>query len=124
MSAELLRLPLSWVANKEEAIVLHELVLDFSLGCLVNVFLVESHNATCNSLPDCVDLGDVTSTADLYADINLGEFLLANKEDWLKNLGPHDFRLDKVEGDTVNTDHPFAHSNSCNGDRVFLLTER
>jgi hypothetical protein len=56
MAAKLLRLPLAWVAHKQQAVVLHELVLDFPLRGLIDILLVKRHDPSCNRLSNRVDL--------------------------------------------------------------------
>lgn len=52
----------------------------------VNVFLVVGDDRFGDGLPDCVDLRSVSTAGDPDADVDLGEFIEANDEEWFINL--------------------------------------
>lgn len=67
-----------------------------------------------------VDLGGLTTTLDTDANIHVGEALLAEEEDGLEKLEAQHLGLDKVEGDTVDTDHALAGLAVGDGSGGFL----
>lgn len=87
MSTELLRLRTARVSHQQLPVVLQHQVLDFSLGCLVHIFLIEGYNSSCDCLANGVDLAHATTTLNFHANVDLAEFLLADEQHRLHDLG-------------------------------------
>jgi hypothetical protein len=83
--------------DEEGAVVRDELVLDLLLGGLVDVLLVVGDDGLADRLADGVNLGDVATTADADADVDVGETGLAEEEDRLVHLDAEDLRLEELE---------------------------
>lgn len=64
----------------------------------------------------------MTTSLDTNADIQISEALLSEDKDWLEDLQTENLRLDKVEGDTVYTDHALAGLAVGNGGGGLLAT--
>lgn len=60
------------------------------------------------SLTDGIDLGDVTTTGDLEADVDLGELVGTEEKDGLVELGPEDLGGVELKGNTVDLDEALA----------------
>lgn len=60
------------------------------------------------SLTDGIDLGDVTTTGDLEADVDLGELVDTEEKDGLVELGPEDLGGVELKGNTVDLDEALA----------------
>ena len=88
MTTELFGFCATGVLNEEFSVVFQEQILNLALGCLIDVLLVESYDSSDNCLTDCVDLGDVSSTLDLYSNINFAKFLLSDEQYRFHDLGP------------------------------------
>lgn len=71
-------------------------------------------------LADSIDLRSVTTTLDTDADINVGEALLAQDEDRLKDLQAEDLGLDQLQGNTINTNQTLASLAMSDGSGGFL----
>ncbi len=52
----------------------------------INIFLVVGDDGLGDSLSDCVDLRGVSTARDPDTDVNLGEFVEANDEEWFVDL--------------------------------------
>ena len=83
--------------DEEGAVVRDELVLDLLLRGLVDVLLVVGDDGLADRLADGVNLGDVATTADADADVDVGETGLAEEEDRLVDLDAEDLRLEELE---------------------------
>lgn len=63
---------------------------------LIDEFLVVCNEGLGDGLTDGINLGDVSTTGDSDADIDVGELLEADDEEWLVDLESQDLWLDKV----------------------------
>ncbi len=68
-------------------------------------------------------MGDLTTTLDLDADVNVGETLLAQKQDWLLDLGAESVWLDELEWRSVDLEETVAFLGVGKGDGGLLATE-
>ena len=91
------------VGNQERAVVLHQQLLDFLLGGLVNVLLVVGDNGFCNGLADGVQLRDLAAARDAHADVEDGG-LVADDAQGLHDLVVQDLRLHQGQGRPVELD--------------------
>jgi hypothetical protein len=85
-TSKLLWLRASWVGNKEGTVVCDESSLQLILGVLIDVLLVVGDKRLCNSLTDGVDLGSVATTGNTDADIDVGELIETDNQEWLVKL--------------------------------------
>ena len=60
-------------------------------------FLVESNKGLGDGLTNGVDLADVAAALHADADVHVAEALLAEQQDRLRHLEPHDLRLNEVQ---------------------------
>ena len=67
------------------------------------------------SLADGVDTGDVTTTGNLDADIDVAELISAQDEDGLVDLGPEDLRGEELDGNAVDLDQALALDATSDG---------
>jgi len=119
-STELLGLRATRVGNKEGAIIVHEDLLDLTLGCLVDIFLVPGNQGLCDGLTDGVDLGCVTTTLNTDADVHLTVSVGSEEEHWLPDLETECLGLDKLDWDTVDLDEANTLLHKCDGNSLAL----
>lgn len=67
-----------------------------------------SDDGLADSLPDGVDLGDLSSTLDLKSDVHVGELVGSDDEDGLVVLVSEESRLGERDGLTVKSDETSA----------------
>ena len=123
-TTELLRLAAARISDKEGSIVGDKLLLDLSLGGLVNELLEVGNDALADGLSDGVDLRDIATTADANTDVNALEDVLAEDEDGLEDLEAKELRLNELNGAPVDADHALALLTDGNGDRSSLWTKK
>lgn len=76
-----------------------------------------------NGLSDGVDLGDVTTTGDSDSDIDVGELVQTNQDQWLVNLESQDFWFHQSDWRTVDLDQTLTGLDVGNSGSRLLLTE-
>lgn len=103
-TTKLLWLWLSRVSNQQSSVVGDEGLLQLVLGLFIDELLVVGNQTLSNGLSDGVDLGGVTTTGDTDSDVNVGELVQTNQDQWLVNLESQDFWLNKGDWGTVNLD--------------------
>lgn len=113
----------SRISNQQGSVVRSESLLQFVLGLFVNVLLVVSDQTLSDSLSDGVDLRDVTTTGDLNSDVDVGELVQTNQQQWFVNLESQDFWLHQGDWRTVNLDQTLTGLNMGDGSSRLLLTK-
>merc|ERR1712168_31471 len=114
-TAEFLRLLATGIGDEEGTIIRDEQILDLLLRLLVNILLVVGNQTTGNGLADGVHLGDATTTANADADVNAGEFLLANDQKWLLEFESECLWLDLLQWFAIHLDESLAGLARGNG---------
>jgi hypothetical protein len=76
----------AWVGDEKGTVVGDQSLLEGVLGVLIDELLVVGDKGLGDGLSDGVDLGSVTTTGDADADINIGELVETNDEEWLVDL--------------------------------------
>lgn len=66
------------------------------------------------------DLGSVTTTAHLHADVNVLELLVANEENGLEDLVPHGLREEVINGVSVDVQDTLTPLAVRDRDGIFL----
>ena len=122
-TAELLGLAATGVGNEESSVVGDKLLLDLSLGGLVDELLVVGDDTLADGLSDGIDLRDITTTTDADADVDVLEDLIAEDEDGLEDLEAEDLGLDELDGAAVDADEALALLADGDCDRCSLATE-
>ena len=113
----------SRISNQQGSVVRSESLLQFVLGLFVDVLLVVSDQTLSDSLSDGVDLRDVTTTGDLNSDVDVGELVQTNQQQWFVNLESQDFWLHQGDWRTVNLDQTLTGLNMGDGSSRLLLTK-
>lgn len=90
---------------------------------LVNKLLVVSNKTLGDGLSDGVDLGGVTTTGDTHSDVDVGELVKTNQDQWLVNLESEDLWLNKGDWGTVDLDQTLTLLDVGNSCGRLLLTE-
>jgi len=75
---------------------------------LIDKLLVVCDDRFGDGLTDGIDLGDVSTTVNPDANINIGELVETNNEERLVDLESQDLGLDEVEGLSVDLDESFT----------------
>lgn len=83
--------------------------------------MVIGNNSLGKGLTDGIDLRSVTTTLHTDANVNVGEALLAQDQDGLKDLQTKDLWLDQLQGDTINTNQTLASLAMSDSSGGFLL---
>jgi hypothetical protein len=107
-TSKLLWFTTSVICYQECTVEISEKALDLIFGVLVNKLLVVGNDGLGDSLTDGVDLGSVTTTGDANTDVDVGELLETGDQKWLVDLEAEDFRLNEVEGLSVDLDQTLA----------------
>merc|ERR1712038_1855077 len=107
-TTELLGLASSGVSHQQAPVELDQGVLDGLLALFVNVLLVEGDEGLGEGLTDSVDLGDATATLDANPNVDVGELVLAEEQDWLLQLLLECLRLNFGQGLAVDSDLALA----------------
>merc|ERR1712146_259193 len=107
-TTELLGLDAARVGDEERAVVGEQNLLDLPLGLLVHELLVKGHQRLGDRLADGVDLAGVTTTLDAHPDVDLGEALLAEKQDGLVHLVTQHRRVHQLNGAAIDLDEAAA----------------
>lgn len=76
-----------------------------------------------DGLSDGVDLGGVTTTGDTHSDVDVGELVKTNQDQWLVNLESEDLWLNKGDWGTVDLDQTLTLLDVGNSCGRLLLTE-
>lgn len=113
----------SRISDQQGSVVRSESLLQFVLGLFVDVLLVVSDQTLSDSLSDGVDLRDVTTTGDLNSDVDVGELVQTNQQQWFVNLESQDFWLHQGDWRTVNLDQTLTGLNMGDGSSRLLLTK-
>ncbi|CAL9115851.1 unnamed protein product [Musa acuminata var. zebrina] len=103
-ATELLGLTSAGVGDQKGAIIADEDVLDFLLGLLVHVLLVEGNEGLGDALTDGINLGGLAAAADADADVDVHEPLPPEEEDGLEGLKAEDLRLHQFDRHAVHLD--------------------
>jgi len=74
------------IRDQQCSIILHERLLQLVLGVFIHVFLVVGDNALGDRLTDGIDLRRVTAAGDPDPDIDLGELVKPDDQEWLVDL--------------------------------------
>lgn len=122
-TSKLLRLAATRISHQQSAVVPAENVLDLLLRLLVDVLLVEGDESLRDRLTDGVDLGGVTSTFHSDTHVDTGESVATKEEDRLERLVAEDFRLDKLDRDSVNFNESTAALAVSDGNSRLLAAE-
>jgi len=115
LSSELLGLHSSGVGDQQGSVVLDQSLLELEGGSGVLVLGEVSNDTLGNSLPQGVDLGNVTTSLDSETDVNSLEPLDTNGEDGLVDLVSEDGRLDDRDGRSVEPDQTLTGSDESDG---------
>ena len=113
----------SWIGDEEGSVVLKKNFLNFSLGLLVLEFLVVGDDCLRNSLSDCIKLGSITTSSGSDSDVDLGESLLAKKDNRFIDLGSEDSRFNDINWSAIHSDDSATSFAGCNSDSVLLASE-
>ncbi len=97
--------------------------LDLSLLSLIDVLLVVSNNSLWESLSDCVDLSNITSTSHSDTDVQVLETLKTEQEDGFEYLYSEGLRLEELNRWAVDSEDAFARTHWSDGNWVFLSAE-
>jgi len=122
-TTELLWLWATRIGNKEGTIVVHEDVLDLTLGGLIHIFLVPCHQRLGDGLADSIDLGSVTTTLDTDADVDLTVPVGTEEEDRLPHLKAECLGLHELDWHTVDLDEALALLHEGNSDSFALASK-
>lgn len=112
-TTELLRLHPPGVGDQQGTVVCNQRFFEVDGLCCVFVLGVVCNEGFGNGLSDGVNLRYVSSTLDADADVHVGEDGLADNEDGLIDLVSEDFRLDEVDGGSVDADETTALTGVC-----------
>lgn len=113
----------SSIGDQQGSVVRGESLLQLVLGLFVNVLLVVSNQTLSNSLSDSVDLRDVTTTGDSNSDVDLGELVQTDQQQWFVNLESQDFWFNQSDWRTVDLNQTLTGLNVGNGSSRLLLTK-
>merc|ERR1711918_23133 len=113
MTSKLLRFGATWVSHQKCAIIVHEDLLDLTLGCLINIFLVPCNESFANCLTNGIQLGSVTTTLHTDADVHLTVPVGTKEQDRLPNLKSERLWLHQLNWHTIDLDEPFALLHEC-----------
>ena len=104
LSTELLGLHPTGVGNQQCPVVGDKLLLELKGRGSIEVFCVVSNDSLGDSLTDCVDLRNVSSSLYTNTDINRSEGLFTNDKDSLIDLKSEDLWLKEVDRGAVDFD--------------------
>jgi hypothetical protein len=107
-SSVLFRFTPTRIADQHVTIIIDQSLTQFILGLFVHVFPIVRHDGSGNRRPDGVRLRNDTTTLDADADIQIGEFVLANNQHRFVHLQPHDFGFDVFDGLAIDFDQTAA----------------
>lgn len=113
----------SGISDQQGSVVRGERLLQFVLGLFIDELLVVGNQTLSDSLSDGVDLGNVTTTGDSNSDVNVGELVQTNQQQWFVNLESQDFWFDQSDWRTVNLNQTLTGLNVGNGSSRLLLTK-
>lgn len=113
----------SGISDQQGSVVRGECLLQFVLGLFIDELLVVGNQTLSDSLSDGVDLGNVTTTGDSNSDVNVGELVQTNQQQWFVNLESQDFWFDQSDWRTVNLNQTLTGLNVGNGSSRLLLTK-
>ena len=113
----------SGISDQQGSVVRGESLLQFVLGLFIDELLVVGNQTLSDSLSDGVDLGNVTTTGDSNSDVNVGELVQTNQQQWFVNLESQDFWFDQSDWRTVNLNQTLTGLNVGNGSSRLLLTK-
>ena len=113
----------SGISDQQGSVVRGESLLQFVLGLFIDELLVVGNQTLSDSLSDGVDLGNVTTTGDSNSDVNVGELVQTNQQQWFVNLESQDFWFDQSDWRTVNLNQTLTGLNVGNGSSGLLLTK-
>lgn len=113
----------SGISDQQGSVVRSESLLQFILGLFVNVFLVVCNQTLGNSLSDGVDLGNVTTTGNSNSDVNVGELVQTNQDQWFVDLESQDLWLNQSDWRTVDLNQTLTGLDVGNCGSRLLLTE-
>lgn len=113
----------SGISDQQGSVVRGESLLQFVLGLFIDELLVVGNQTLSDSLSDGVDLGNVTTTGDSNSDVNVGELVQTNQQQWFVNLESQDFWFHQSDWRTVNLNQTLTGLNVGNGSSRLLLTK-
>lgn len=113
----------SWISNEKGSVISNQSLLEFVLALFINVLLVVSNETLSNSLTDGINLGDMTTTRNLYSDVNVGELVKTNNKERFVDLESENFGLDEGDWRTINLDETLTSLDGGNSSSSLLLTE-
>ena len=122
-TTKLLWLASSGVSNDQRSVVSDKDISNLLLGGLINVLLIVSKESLSDGLTDGVDLGSVTTTSDSKSHVDLGEVFLSEEKNRLESLNSQCWGINKVKGDTIDSDHTSTGLDKGNGNGVTLAAK-
>ena len=96
------------IAHQHVSIIVHENIAQFVFGTLVDVLGVVSDDALGNGRSNGVNLTGNTTALDADPNVEIGEFVLANDQDWFKNLQAKSFWFNIFNRLTIHLDESAA----------------
>lgn len=115
-SSKLLWLLSSRIRDQQWSIILYEDVLDFILGCFVNVLLIVCYQSLGHCLSDGIDLWGVSSSSNLYIDVDSSKLFMTQEQDRFQYLELQGIRLNQLKWPSIHSDDPLSSltmSKSC-----------
>ena len=108
LSTELLGLHPTGVGNQQCPVVGDKLLLELKGRGSIEIFCVVSNDSLGDSLTDCVDLRNVSSSLYTNTDVNRSKGLFTNDKDSLIDLKSEDLWLKEVDRGAVDFDKTLA----------------
>lgn len=103
------------IAHQHVSVVFNQNLSQFILGLLVHVLAVVGNDTLGNGSANGVNLSSDTSTLDTDADIEVAKLVLSNNQDGLKDLEAEGFRLNVLNGLSIDLDQTTALLGVGNG---------
>jgi len=122
-TSELLGLVPPGIGDEERAVVADQDVLDLLLGGLVDVLLVVGHERLGDRLADRINLSDMSTAINADSDVDSGESIFSQEQDWFFQLLSERSRLDEMERSSVDFDEAVASLAMRHRRRCFLATK-
>ena len=107
-STILLGLTTTRIGNKKISVISHKSSPQLVLAALIHILGIVGDDALGNGLSNGIDLSGETSSLDSDANVEVGEFVLAEDEDGLEGLETEALGLDVLDGLTVDLDQTAA----------------
>lgn len=108
----------TWVTDKERSVVFQQCLSELVFGGFVHVLGVVGDNGLGNRGSNGVNLCRNTTTLDTDTNVQVGKLFLSQNEDRLEDLETHHFRLDVLNGLSIDLDETptllgKCHSRGC-----------